>query len=361
MSTQAISENTIQFKTLKINFLGIITDCENKELGLDIATEILKNISIHKNKSFRSFHNNEEYIIEAFFSPLVALSISKTQEATDSGQVETILSIKTQYELSWDIDLKSLCLDEWDNFHGLTKNGIPFALNLEAQDQLFKLCDSFDDDFIVINNIKIPTPDYYNEPRFNLDPNSWDKAYEESSTPWDISKAAPILPVVLNKIKIQKSRIIVLGCGRGHDAAFLAEQGHVVTAVDFSEKSITEAKKLYGHIKNLDFIQKDIFNLPEEWTAQFDIVWEHTCFAAIAPANRKKLIMIWRKLLHEQGHIMGVFFVMNKRSGPPYSINEWALDKTLSKHLHFLYWQRLNEDSPKNRTGTELFVYAKKR
>jgi 2-polyprenyl-3-methyl-5-hydroxy-6-metoxy-1,4-benzoquinol methylase len=39
-----------------------------------------------------------------------------------------------------------------------------------------------------------------------------------------------------------RCRVLVLGCGEGHDAAFFAQNGHIVTGVDISPEAITRAQ-----------------------------------------------------------------------------------------------------------------------
>ena len=88
--------------------------------------------------------------------------------------------------------------------------------------------------------------------------NFWSNKYKEiTSPPWNLDSVHPELKTTLPQLKLPKSRVLVPGCGFGHDAAFLAEQGHIVTGIDFSEEAISKAKEQYGHIKNLTFEVND--------------------------------------------------------------------------------------------------------
>lgn len=49
---------------------------------------------------------------------------------------------------------------------------------------------------------------------------------------------------IFSKFLKPKSSILVLGCGAGREALAFAKEGHDVTAVDFSERMIEEAKKI---------------------------------------------------------------------------------------------------------------------
>jgi SAM-dependent methyltransferase len=66
---------------------------------------------------------------------------------------------------------------------------------------------------------------------------------------------------------------LVVGCGLGDDANFLAERGFKVTAFDISETAIEWAKKLYAG-KGIEFRAADLFHAPAEWAKAFDFVLE---------------------------------------------------------------------------------------
>src|SRR5690606_14686512 len=92
-----------------------------------------------------------------------------------------------------------------------------------------------------------------NEPDFSLTPQEWDQAYSEGRTGWDLGEAHPSLPSISAQLKLNRCRVLVLGCGAGHDAAYFAKQGHFVTAVDWSDEALKRAQELYGKISNLSF------------------------------------------------------------------------------------------------------------
>ncbi len=62
-------------------------------------------------------------------------------------------------------------------------------------------------------------------------------------------------------------------------------------------------------------------------------------------------------MLTETGHLLGIFFVVPKRTGPYFGGSEWELREKLQTPFNFLYWTRL-KFSPGWRLGAELMVYA---
>jgi hypothetical protein len=293
----------------------------------------------------------DKILIEAFDEPYVALDIEKHPDSR--------WSISVPYGHSESFDPKELTLDEWDRFHGRTSRGVPFVLSRQAQARFFNLLEEFEDEAITIDGERIEIRPWLND---NPDANQntwWTNIYRTEDPRWDLGEPSHALPRLAPRLKLQKLRVLVPGAGSGNDAAWFAEQGHLVTALDFSEEAVAQAKAKFAHLPNLTVMQADIFNLPSSMNSSFDLVFEHTLYCAIAPSRRTELVKIWRRVLTEQGHLMGVFFTMDKTFGPPYGGSEWEIRARLDKSFKPLYWTRLR-DSRERRLGHELFVYAQK-
>lgn len=97
------------------------------------------------------------------------------------------------------------------------------------------------------------------------DPKAWDKAWVDSTTPWDANKAQPALVELLrgahdadtqipdadgNSIPISQAipkgdgTAVVPGCGRGYDAKVFAERGMTTYGVDISSAAVAAANKV---------------------------------------------------------------------------------------------------------------------
>jgi methyl halide transferase len=112
----------------------------------------------------------------------------------------------------------------------------------------------------------------------------WESCYERGETPWDKSAPAPELAFLLES-GLLRGRVIVPGCGRGHDArAIAATGGAEVVGVDLAPSALQEARQL-GTMGGLRFEEGNVFSLPKDWMGTFDWVWEHTCFCAIDPSR----------------------------------------------------------------------------
>lgn len=298
---------------------------------------------------------NQDVIVEAFDAPYVALGIS-----VDGDE----WSVTMPYAHRESFSPASLTLDEWDRFHGQTARGIPFVLSRSAQASFFDLLDDSDDDSIEIAGRRYEMKPWLSAATSAtasdaLDADRWSTRYREGDTPWDQSGPHPALARVVSTLKLQRSRVLVLGCGRAHDAAWFARAGHIVTAVDFSADAIAQAKATYEGVSDLTFVQADAFNLPARFDRSFDVVFEHTLYCAIPPERRNDLMKSWLRALIDHGHLLGFFFASEKKNGPPFGGSEWELRARFSKRFRTLYWQRLKDSSAK-RLGTELFLYSQK-
>jgi len=152
----------------------------------------------------------------------------------------------------------------------------------------------------------------------------WNALYEKGETPWDRGVHTPVLDDVLRKQPLSfKGRVLVPGCGIGHDARRLAEHGCEVIAVDIAPLAIERARWLDSGGR-VDFRLANLFELPEELRGTFDLVWEHTCLCALDPPMRPKYITGVRSALRPGGTVAGVFY-MNPdldpgETGPPFGI-----------------------------------------
>lgn len=295
--------------------------------------------------------DGELVLVEAFDEPYVALDIEKTPNAW---------KLTLPYGHTENAPLDSLTVDEWDRFHGRTERGVPFVLSRAAQARLFNSVDEFDDESFTIEGRRFETRPWLQENPDVNQSNWWSEIYRTEEEPrWDLGAPSHALAKFVPKMKLPRMRVLVPGAGTANDAAWFAEQGHIVTAVDFSEEAIARAKAKFGHLQNLKFIRADIFELPDKMPGEFDLIFEHTCYCAITPSRRAELVRAWRRLLSEKGLLMGVFFVMDKTYGPPYGSTEWEIRARLIKNFRPLYWTRLRDSLPK-RLGHELFIYAEK-
>ena len=95
---------------------------------------------------------------------------------------------------------------------------------------------------------------------------SWEQRYVEGSTGWDLGGPPPALVDLLASLGGGPRRVLVPGCGNGHDAVAWAKAGHAVVAVDYAPSAVlgTQGNAEAAGVE-VDVRQADLFALPEEF------------------------------------------------------------------------------------------------
>jgi methyl halide transferase len=153
-------------------------------------------------------------------------------------------------------------------------------------------------------------------------PDFWEGLYATGGDGWELGEPAPPLVDFVEQTPPPRGRVAVLGCGRGHDARFLATRGYDVVGYDFSPAAVTAARALArrDHVR-VEFQQRDIFALGREAAHAFDGVWEYTCFCAIDPARRREYVRAMAGVLRPGGWLLACFFPLRAvNAGPPFVV-----------------------------------------
>jgi len=100
----------------------------------------------------------------------------------------------------------------------------------------------------------------------------------------------------------QTLRCVELGCGEGDFSVLLAQMGHRVTLVDFSQAALDRARARFAHL-GLDgtFIETDLFDFADQQAGQFDVSCSLGVVEHFSGALRSKIIEAHRRVLHQQG------------------------------------------------------------
>jgi ubiquinone/menaquinone biosynthesis C-methylase UbiE len=82
------------------------------------------------------------------------------------------------------------------------------------------------------------------------------------------------------------ARAVVVGCGFGDDAEFVASMGFATTAFDVSPTAIVEAVRRFPR-STVDYVVADLLDPPSSWSGRFDLVVEvFTLQVLTGPARR---------------------------------------------------------------------------
>lgn len=181
----------------------------------------------------------------------------------------------------------------------------------------------------------------------------WNLRYEQGDTPWDKGEAHPVLRDLLARGALS-GRVLVPGCGTGHDVRALSARGLRVAGLDVAPLALQQART-HAPAGDETYMLGDLFSLPGEWRGVFDGVFEHTCFCAIDPARRIDYAAAIATALKPGGRLLAVFFTDPEHDGegPPFGCTAGELDALFAGRFRLLD-ERREIPTYAEREGREL-------
>lgn len=158
----------------------------------------------------------------------------------------------------------------------------------------------------------------------SLDVSSRNKAFIDRSVAWIVSRFGVD----------ENTSIADFGCGPGLYTTRLAEQGAVVTGIDFSENSLNYARQVAAE-KGLRIAYVHANYLEFETSDRFDLIIMIMCdFCALSPEQRQGLLSKFKSLLKPGGYVLLDVYALNtfdrKEESATYELNQlngfWSHD-----------------------------------
>lgn len=117
---------------------------------------------------------------------------------------------------------------------------------------------------------------------------SWDEAYRENNTPWDIGRPQPAIVRIAEWGGLVEP-VLDSGCGSGEHALLVASMGLEVKGVDVSQEAIERARgKARARGLSVEFIVGDVLALDQidRLEPPFRTIIDIGCFHTFANADR---------------------------------------------------------------------------
>ena len=156
----------------------------------------------------------------------------------------------------------------------------------------------------------------------------WEAQYQSGDTPWEKGAPSPGLVDHLAETPLH-GRVLVPGCGTGHDARALAAQGAEVLGIDLAPSAV-EAARSFPPAGSETYEVADLFALPAHMRGSWDFVLEHTCFCAINRSLRPAYVEAVAEALRPGGTLLAIFYLNpgwdNPDQGPPFGVSLEELD-----------------------------------
>jgi SAM-dependent methyltransferase len=141
------------------------------------------------------------------------------------------------------------------------------------------------------------------------DPTGWfDRLYAagaagEVSMPWSRRTPHPLLEPWSQRLDARGGRAIVVGCGLGADAEYVAMLGYHTVAFDISETAIRGAQLRYPD-SAVHYQMADLLDPPTTWLRAFDLVIEVITVQALPDPPRRTAIVNVGRLVAPGGTLL---------------------------------------------------------
>ena len=186
-----------------------------------------------------------------------------------------------------------------------------------------------------------------------FDEEYWSGKYKQQLMGWDTGSITTPLKEYFNQLEDKSLRILIPGCGNGHEVRYLHDNGFTnVTVVDISAEPFSGLIQQCANWHEDSFIVDDFFNIK----GQYDLIIEQTFFCALHPQLRFDYAYKMHDLLVSGGKLVGVLFQVNfSGNNPPFGGNKKEYVEYFKDRFKFKVFDDCH-NSIKPRVGEELFI-----
>lgn len=159
-------------------------------------------------------------------------------------------------------------------------------------------------------------------------PTSWfETLYREAgddptTVPWVDLAPNPLFIAWFDRERPTPRRALIIGCGAGDDAAFLARQGWQVTAFDIAPTAIAWSRARFPDLA-IDWQVADATNMPAAWHGAFDLVVEIYTLQTLPPALRPAVLVGAAGTLAPGGTLLAI--CRGRDADAPEGVLPWKL------------------------------------
>jgi SAM-dependent methyltransferase len=144
----------------------------------------------------------------------------------------------------------------------------------------------------------------------------------EAEVPWDRPAPTALLVEWAGATPTGAGmRAVVVGCGLGRDAEFVAGLGFATTAFDISETAVRVARERHTG-SPVDYRVADLLDLPGEWRHAFDLVVESNNVQALPRSLRERATAAVGSLVAPGGTLLVLAAAATEwgEDGPPWPL-----------------------------------------
>ena len=185
----------------------------------------------------------------------------------------------------------------------------------------------------------------------------WEERYAAGETGWDIGYISTPLKVYIDQLQCRDLKILVPGCGNGHEVEYLHNQGFDnVYAMELTQKPLDNLLTRMPDFPTQQVILGDFF----AHKGQYDLILEQTFFSAFEPRLRPDYARKIHELLSANGKLVGVLFNCELGGGPPYGGTKEEYESCFRPYFNLHVFEE-SYNSIESRDGIELFINLEKK
>jgi len=146
----------------------------------------------------------------------------------------------------------------------------------------------------------------------------WEKEYARGETPWDSGVPSSELRRALRAGQLPGATALELGCGTGTNAMELARNGYRVTAVDFVESAVNQAReKARSSSLEVDFVLGDVTAI--DLGGPYDVVFDRGLYHTVRTINLPAFLKMLERVAHRGARWLSLMGNANEpmNEGPP--------------------------------------------
>jgi SAM-dependent methyltransferase len=167
--------------------------------------------------------------------------------------------------------------------------------------------------------------------------------------PWDYGAPRPQLVEWAEALDLAGDgrEALVVGCGYGADAEFVALLGFRTTAFDFSPAAIAAARRKHPDTQ-VTYLVADVLDLPREWQGRFDLVIESLTVQSMPPEQHTVAARNIAGLVAPQGTLLVLATTREEDSpvtGPPWPLTRSEVEAFASDDLVLRGLERIENGS----------------
>jgi 2-polyprenyl-3-methyl-5-hydroxy-6-metoxy-1,4-benzoquinol methylase len=139
-----------------------------------------------------------------------------------------------------------------------------------------------------------------------------------------------------SQLVVRDRWVLVVGCGLGDDAEYLANLGAKVTAFDLSQTAIEWCHQRFPN-SQVNYQATDLFTAPADWHHKFDLVIEIYTIQAIPASIRSQAIDCISDFIAPNGKLLVVCRGRNPEDSvgdlPPFALTQTELNRFTDRGL----------------------------